>query len=184
MPKKSVLLAGLAGIVLTSSQAALADHHEAPDSPPHFAVIDTSGKEIGTLVLEQTPNGVLLDISVAGLPEGEHGFHLHGKGICDPAQGFKTAGGHYSPREHDHGIREPSGPHAGDMPNQFVGKDGILRAHVLNPNVTLGPGFNSLFDEDGSALIIHAGADDYWSQPTGNAGGRLACAVISPPREM
>lgn len=175
MLKKTGFLALCAGVALLPAQAALAD-------PLNVAVIDGTGKQVGTLALEQTPNGVLLEASVDGLPEGWHGFHIHEKGICDPAEGFKTSGGHYAPRSHAHGFKDAAGPHAGDMPNQYAGSDGKLRTHVLNPNVTLGPGFNSLMDEDGSALVIHAGADDYTSQPTGAAGSRLACAVISPPK--
>lgn len=170
-------------MALVPAGAAFADHHEAPTEPPHVNVIGLDGDPIGTAVFVQTPNGVMISVAVEGLPEGEHGFHLHATGICDPAEGFKSAGGHFAPRNHQHGLKLAEGPHAGDMPNQFVGADGTLRAHLFNDRVTLGEGFNSLTDADGSALIIHAGADDYVSQPTGAAGSRLACAVISPPKE-
>ncbi len=177
------LSAALAGIALTPMQATFAESHEAAAGTLEAIVLNGEGKQAGTVTLEQTPNGVLIEASVDGLPEGFHGFHIHEKGICDPTEGFKTAGGHYAPRSQAHGIKEAAGPHAGDMPNQYAGSDGKLRAQVLNPNVTLGPAFNSLADEDGSALVIHAGSDDYTSQPTGAAGGRLACAVLSPPKD-
>jgi len=126
---------------------------------------------------------VLISASVETIPAGEHGFHIHSAGVCDPETGFKSAGGHFAPRSNGHGIKEASGPHAGDMPNQYADDHGMLRAHVLNPNVTLFAGVGSLFDADGSALVIHAGSDDYTSQPSGAAGKRLACAVIASPAE-
>lgn len=173
----------LTGSAIVGLQPALAGHHEAETDQSQIAVIDREGNQTGTLVLEETPNGVLISVAIAGLPPGERGFHIHGTGICDPAEGFSTAGGHYAPRSHEHGIKMASGPHAGDMPNQFVGNDGALRTTVLNAAVTLGQGFNSLMDADGSALVIHEGADDYMSAPSGAAGSRVACAVISPPME-
>lgn len=140
--------------------------------------VDPQGQEIGKAVLTQTAGGVLIELDVMGVPAGEHGIHIHETGACNAADGFKSAGGHFEPGEHQHGYRAASGPHAGDMPNQFVGTDGKLRAHVLNPSVTLADGPASLWDADGSALVVHAGPDDYTSQPAGNAGDRIACAVI------
>lgn len=139
--------------------------------------INGDGVSIGVAALSQTPAGVLINVEVSGLPAGEHGFHIHQTGSCETPD-FKSAGGHFAPRGHEHGFLVEGGPHAGDMPNQFVGEDGILRAHLRNDRVTLDEGEGSLFDEDGSAIVIHAGADDYQSQPSGDAGSRLACAVI------
>ena len=183
MLKKLNVIASFALVTAGGASAALAAHHEVEDAAPHAAIINGEGKQIGTVVFEQTPNGVLISASIEGLAPGAHGFHLHETGVCDTATGFKSAGGHYAPRSHDHGIKEASGPHAGDMPNQFVSDDGALHAHVLNSAVTTAAGFNSLMDDDGTALVIHAGADDYMSQPSGAAGVRLACAVISPPKD-
>jgi Cu-Zn family superoxide dismutase len=142
------------------------------------AFIDAQGKRIGTAQLTQTPSGVLIELDLNGLPPGEKAFHIHEKGVCDPRDGFKSAGAHYDPRGNQHGLHAAKGPHAGDMPNQFVRQDGVLRAHVLNTVVTLSPGEASLFDADGSALVLHAKPDDYRSQPAGDAGDRIACAVI------
>lgn len=183
MKKISTILL-CAGISIVPGMAAGQEQETPPSDPPHADLIGTDGEVIGTAVFVETPNGLMISVAVEGLPAGEHGFHIHSKGICDPAEGFKTAGGHFAPRGHQHGLKLAEGPHAGDMPNQFVGSDGVLRATVFNDRVTLGEGFNSLTDEDGSALVIHAGPDDYKSQPTGDAGGRLACAVISPPKPM
>jgi len=140
--------------------------------------LDADGKSIGTADLVQTPNGVLVTVEVRGLAAGVHAVHVHAVGACDAAGGFESAGGHFAPGGTMHGYMSWGGPHAGDMPNQAVGADGVLRVSLFNPNVTLGEGTASLFDADGSAIVIHAGADDYASQPSGNAGGRAACAVI------
>ncbi len=140
--------------------------------------IDTQGRQIGTATLLQTSQGVLIEAEVQGLPPGEHAFHIHQKGACDPATKFESAGGHFALPGEKHGFLAEDGPHAGDMPNQFVGQDGMLRIHVLDPNVTLEIGEGSLFGADGSSIVIHAKADDYRSQPAGNAGDRIACAVI------
>jgi Cu-Zn family superoxide dismutase len=140
--------------------------------------VNPQGQEIGKATLTQTTSGVLIDVDVSNIANGEHGFHVHETGICDGADGFKSAGGHFEPAEHQHGYMSEHGPHAGDMPNQFSAVDGKLLAQVLNPNVTLTDGPTRLLDADGSALVIHADPDDYRSQPTGNAGDRIACAVI------
>ncbi|HEV7267766.1 MAG TPA: superoxide dismutase family protein [Falsiroseomonas sp.] len=140
--------------------------------------INAQGQSVGTASLVQTPAGVLITLQLRGLPAGLHAFHIHEAGSCDAAGGFQSAGGHYNPRDHQHGYLVQGGAHAGDMPNQFVGPDGVLRGQVLNDKVTLGQGQATLFDSNGSALVIHAQPDDYRSQPAGDAGGRIACAVI------
>ena len=139
--------------------------------------MDPEGNEIGTAELTQTPNGVLIVADLTALSPGEHGFHIHETGSCAPD--FTAAGGHYAPRGNDHGAMAENGLHAGDMPNIHVGDDGAVMVEVLNANISLEDGVTgTLFDEDGSALMIHSGADDYTSQPSGDAGDRVACAVI------
>jgi Cu-Zn family superoxide dismutase len=167
----SILCAGIAALALASG-AALAQE----TAKAQFK--NTKGEQIGTAVLTQTPYGVLIDVDISGIPAGEHGFHVHETGRCTPEDGFKSAGAHFSPTEHKHGVRVENGPHAGDMMNQFVASDGKLRAHVINTRITLKDGESSVFDKDGSALVVHAKADDYKSQPSGDAGDRIACAVI------
>ncbi len=180
---RTTVLAGL--LAAAPYQTAFADHHEGPSvGPSPVPVLNAQGEAIGTATFEQTPHGVLVAIDAQGLPPGEHGFHIHETGACDPAEGFSSAGGHFNPRSREHGLKVNAGHHAGDMPNQFVDADGTLRTVVLNSAVTMETGLDSLADADGSALIVHAGLDDYLTQPTGAAGGRLACAVIRPPQPM
>ncbi len=139
------------------------------------AVLKTAGGDpAGTVVLTQTPGGVLIAGEFKNLPAGEHGFHIHETGACDPD--FKAAGGHFAPEGHEHGYTNPKGYHAGDMPNLFVGNDTVTRISAFNPNVTLGEGKNSVFDGDGSAIIVHEKPDSY--QADAGAGGRVACGVI------
>jgi Cu-Zn family superoxide dismutase len=135
------------------------------------------GKEVGSVNLTQTSQGVLLNVSVKGLPPGEHAFHVHAVGKCEPP--FTSAGGHFNPGGKKHGMLSPEGQHAGDMPNLHIPQSGDLAIEVLNVNITLEKGKpNSVFDADGSAVIVHAGSDDYKTDPTGEAGGRIACGVI------
>lgn len=155
----------------------------APGKMVHADVLDASGKSIGMAMLQDTPNGVLITTDIKGLPAGEHGFHFHEKGTCDAAQKFTTAGAHFAAGSKQHGLMVAGGHHGGDMPNAIVGTNGMLKTAVLNTGVTLSPGPKSLFDADGSALVIHAKPDDYKSQPSGDAGDRIACAVVAAPKK-
>lgn len=139
-------------------------------------LLDGKGQEIGTAQLLQSHDGVLIQIEVAGLPADQWvAFHVHQEGVCDPETNHESAGGHFNPVDREHGYAAEGGFHAGDMPNLYVPADGILRAHVFNQAVTLVQADNGI---RGRALMIHAGPDDYKSQPSGEAGARLACGVI------
>ena len=142
------------------------------------ALVDAQGQPVGTAYLTETSSGVAIDASVSGLPEGQHGIHLHAVGAC-VAPDFTSAGGHFNPTDAQHGLENPGGPHAGDMPNLYVGPDGTGTFHYVDSRVTLGPGSNSLLDADGSALVIHAMTDDQMTNPAGNSGARVACGVIT-----
>ncbi len=139
--------------------------------------VDAKGQASGTAELsEVAAGGVLIKLEVTGLPKDSWvAFHVHETGTCDHASGHESAGGHFNPAGAEHGYRSAKGPHAGDMPNQHVGADGTLRAEVFNAGVGLAEGDTGI---RGRALMIHAKADDYSSQPSGAAGERLACAVI------
>lgn len=135
------------------------------------------GKDAGTVEATQTPAGVLLRLAVKGLPQGEHAFHVHAVGKCEGK--FDSAGGHFNPGNKKHGIMVAEGHHAGDMPNLHIPANGEATVEVVNTMITLDKGrTNSVLDDDGSAVIIHAGKDDYKSDPTGDAGGRIACGVL------
>ena len=142
-------------------------------------LMNTEGREIGRAELVETPNeGVLINVRVEGLAPGVHGFHIHETGDCS-GDGFAGAGGHYAPRGHAHGVLHPHGKHAGDLLNLHVPESGTVETERLAPGVTLVAGAHaSLFDADGSALVIHATADDYESQPSGGGGAKVACGVI------
>ena len=139
---------------------------------------DASGKEVGAATFTVTPSGVLISLDLTAVPPGEHGFHVHTTGKCEPPD-FNSAGPNFNPDQTKHGFMTPEGPHAGDLPNLHVPADGKLQVEVLEPNVTLS-GEAPLLDADGSALVIHAGADDYKTDPAGNSGNRIACGVITP----
>jgi Cu-Zn family superoxide dismutase len=136
------------------------------------------GKSIGMATFREVSGGVVIDVDVKGLTPGLHAVHVHAIGKCEgPA--FTSAGGHFNPAQKKHGLRSAEGPHAGDMPNMYIAKDGTGRFEVLADNITLKTGDRSVFDADGSALVIHAGADDDMTDPTGNSGDRAACGVIT-----
>src|SRR5262245_54428396 len=139
---------------------------------------DASGNEVGRATLTETTSGLLVRLDVTSAPQGEHALHFHAVGKCEPPD-FKSAGPHFNPSEAKHGIENPEGPHAGDMPNLHVPADGRLSVEVLNQAVTLS-GKSALLDDDGASLVIHAAADDYRTDPAGNAGDRIACGVITP----
>lgn len=139
---------------------------------------DTEGKKVGTVNLEETDSGVRISLEASNLPQGTHGFHIHETASC-VAPTFESAGGHFNPTNASHGVDNEEGPHAGDLPNIEVGKDGTIKEEITAKHVTLKTHKdNSLFDSDGSALVIHAKADDNKSQPSGNAGDRIACSEI------
>ena len=141
------------------------------------ALKTADGKDAGSVTLTQTPSGVLLALTAKGLSPGEHAFHVHEVGKCEAP--FTSAGGHFNPGKKKHGLLVAEGAHGGDMPNLHIPASGELTVEVHNAMITLEKDKpNSLLDADGSAVIIHASKDDYKSDPTGEAGGRIACGVV------
>ncbi|MBD3378989.1 MAG: superoxide dismutase family protein [Candidatus Omnitrophica bacterium] len=136
------------------------------------------GERVGTVFFSETEAGVRLDIVIFDLAPGEHAFHIHEKAACG-APDFKSAGGHFNPGGVKHGFLAPEGPHAGDLPNIVVGKDGAFRGSVVTRRVTLKEGEgNSLFRGEGTSIVIHADPDDYITDPAGRGGKRIACGRI------
>lgn len=139
---------------------------------------NTKGDSVGTATLTQLAKGVRIQLDVKDIGEGEHAFHFHEKGTCT-APDFKSAGDHFNPSKSKHGHDMAGGAHAGDMPNLIANSDGEAKLEFVNTSVTLKKGpKNSLLKSGGTSLVIHANADDYKSQPAGNAGDRIACGEI------
>lgn len=153
----------------------------AASNPVHVELKDAKGTAVGTATLTELKKGVKIDLDLHGLTPGEHALHFHDKGVCKGPK-FESAGGHFSPTPSKHGFDMDGGPHAGDMPNLIAQADGSAKLELVNVNVTLDKGPNSLLKAGGTALVIHEKADDYKSQPAGDAGGRFACGEITGSR--
>ena len=191
-----MILSLLAGIGLMTAQAA------APAAPPAAAkpaetrvaapgtlrpgavaqIVDGTGKTIGGAYFFEGPTGLLIRIEASGLTPGWHGVHLHEKGVCE-GPGFQSAGAHINPGKKSHGLLHPQGPDNGDLPSIFVEANGIGRASPFTALLSLKgtAGRPALFDADGSAIVIHAAADNQSTQPIGGSGDRVACGVVKAP---
>ncbi|HJQ22053.1 MAG TPA: superoxide dismutase family protein [Gemmatimonadaceae bacterium] len=149
-----------------------------PTPAGHVVLRNAAGSMVGTLNLAPSNTGTHITGTLGGLPAGTHGIHLHAVGRCD-ATDFSTAGGHYNPASMHHGLENPAGPHAGDLPNINVDASGNVNVDLTDPRVTLDTSpTTGIFDADGTAIVVHAGPDDQKSDPSGNSGGRIACGVI------
>jgi Cu-Zn family superoxide dismutase len=169
------ILIAIAGLLWFSTAVRLA---AAPKSA-HAEIVNAQGANIGSAKITLTSDGVKIAVKVSQLTPGEHGIHIHTVGKCEgPA--FTSAGGHFNPTNAHHGVhnaQEPH-PHLGDLMNLVVDTNGKGNASFIANGVTLGDGANSLFHEGGTALVIHAKADNLMSDPSGNSGDRIACGVI------
>jgi len=141
-------------------------------------ITDTQGKAVGTITVSQQGPGVSLKLHLHDLPPGQHAIHFHQTPKCD-APDFKSAGPHFNPDTKKHGLENPEGHHAGDMQNFIIDVKGKADVTLEDKDVTLGDGFHSLFSNGGTAIVIHAKADDMKTDPSGNSGDRIACGVIT-----
>lgn len=171
MTKTLKLATGAALLALTFNAAQSADM-------AHAVLKDKDGKEVGQVELTPTKQGVQLRVSLTAVPAGERAFHIHENGKCEPP-GFQSAGGHFNPEKKKHGKNGAGVGHAGDMPNLNIPANGQLKTEVVNATITLEKGRpNSVLRDGGTAIVIHQGADDYKTDPAGNAGDRIACGII------
>jgi Cu-Zn family superoxide dismutase len=177
----TIAFAALAAAPLTLPGCAAIE----PKGGAPMALVNASGQMVGTVRAWQTAGGVSFHVDASRLPHGLHGIHVHAVGRCDPPD-FASAGPHWNPLGRKHGVNNPAGPHAGDLPNVEVAANGVLTQTVTLPGASLtGPGpAGVLLDYDGAALVIHANSDDYKTDPSGNSGARIACAVIRPVAEI
>jgi Cu-Zn family superoxide dismutase len=146
------------------------------DSIPVIEIHKADGALVARAMVWQGPRGIEVRVQAAGLPAGHYGVHLHAVGRCEGAA-FASAGPHWNPTGRQHGTLNPAGHHLGDLPNLDVDEFGGGRLEFNIPGAsTSGP--NGLFDADGTSLVIHAAADDYLTDPSGNSGARIACGVL------
>ncbi|MBZ5752664.1 superoxide dismutase family protein [Metabacillus rhizolycopersici] len=141
-------------------------------------MFNQNGDSLGTIVVAEQSAGVKLEVLLEGLPDGEHGLHIHEKGVCE-APDFKSAGNHFNPDEKLHGLLNPEGAHAGDLPN-IISEDGKVEAELMAPELTLkGDQKNSLLFNEGTSIVITEGKDDGMTQPAGDSGQRIACGEVT-----
>ena len=171
--------AALAAIAIAAcgGQARGPEGARLPDITANAALFDTSGTRVGVASFSEGDGSTQMGVSVTGLEPGEHGMHIHENGTCTPPS-FESAGGHFNPTSQQHGLLNPQGPHAGDMPNLVVEADGSADTTIAVSASLLAEGAGSMMGTEKRAFVIHADPDDQKTDPSGNSGTRVVCGVI------
>jgi superoxide dismutase, Cu-Zn family len=176
----AVLFAAAAGPAFAQASAqAQAPAPSVPIQTHEAPIVGAKGDAIGKIVIRSSENATVARITInpGGLPPGWHGIHFHSVGDCSDVGQFQLSKGHVNHENAKHGLLNPEGPDEGDLPNIYANADGSVNAEVSSESIVLA-GAQGLKDSDGSAFVIHANEDDHTSQPIGNAGARVACAII------
>ncbi len=178
--KRQLAVFAAATLFALPMTSALMASHGGHASEAKADILNADGESIGEARLTQGPTGTLIRLELRGLPPGPKAIHIHGTGTCeDHDHGFQASGGHLNPDGKKHGLLNPEGPDAGDLPNFYVHEDGYAWAEFFTPMASLDGSVGAqILDDDGAALVIHENPDDHESQPIGGAGARIACGVI------
>lgn len=153
----------------------------APPPGPAMSFVGGDGSAFGSVTVEDGPGGLLVRLAGTSMPPGVHGIHIHMAGRCEgPA--FESAGAHWNPASKKHGRDNAQGAHLGDLANIEIGADGSATTTLGAPGVMMTSGANIIADADGTSIVVHAKADDYKTDPSGDSGDRIACAVLAPPK--